>query len=75
MDLDLEALAVNSRDLQGEGFMEPEAQARDGGAGDLMVEGRSRRKDTSACCTTEASGEMVGGVRAHTWAAGAILMS
>ena len=30
-----------------------------------MVEGRSRRKDTSACCTTEASGEMVGGVRAQ----------
>ena len=30
-----------------------------------MVEGRSRRKDTSACCTTEASGERVGGVRAQ----------
>ena len=37
VDMDLEALAVNSGDLQGEGFMEPEAHARDGGEVDLSV--------------------------------------
>ena len=38
MDMDLEALAIDVRDLEGEGFMEPEAQARDRGEGDLVVE-------------------------------------
>src|SRR6266851_8215501 len=42
VDMDLEALAINIRDLQGEGFMEPEAQAIDGGEVDLIVEGGSR---------------------------------
>jgi len=37
VDMDLEALAVNSGDLKGEGCMEPEAQARDGSEGDLIV--------------------------------------
>jgi hypothetical protein len=37
VDMDLEALPVNIGDLQGEGFMEPEAQAIDGGAVDLVV--------------------------------------
>jgi hypothetical protein len=37
MDMDLEALAVDVRDLEGEGFMEPEAQAIDRGEVDLVV--------------------------------------
>jgi hypothetical protein len=39
VDMALEALAIDVRDLQGEGFMEPEAQAVDGGKGDLVVQG------------------------------------
>jgi hypothetical protein len=38
---DLEALALDVSDLKREGFVEPEAQTRDGGAGDLIVQGRS----------------------------------
>ena len=37
MDMALEALAIDVRDLEGEGFMEPEAQALDRGEGDLVV--------------------------------------
>ena len=37
MDMDLEALAIDVRDLEGEGFMEPEAQAIDRGEVDLVV--------------------------------------
>src|SRR5262249_50059336 len=35
VDMDLEALAINVRDLQEEGFLEPQAQAIDGGEVDL----------------------------------------
>ena len=35
--MDLETLAINVGALQEEGFMEPEAQARDRGAVDLVV--------------------------------------
>jgi hypothetical protein len=65
MALDLEALAVNIGDLKEEGFMEPKAHTRDRGEGALMVEGWSRRQDTSACCNPEDSGEMVCGLRAQ----------
>jgi hypothetical protein len=65
MDRALEALAVKSGDRQEEGFMEPQAQTRDGGAGDLMVEGGSRLEDTSDFCNTEDSGERGCGVRAQ----------
>ena len=37
MDMDLEALTIDVRDLEEEGFMEPEAQARDSGEVDLVV--------------------------------------
>jgi hypothetical protein len=37
MDRALEALAVTVRDLEAEGFLEPEAEARDGGKGALVV--------------------------------------
>jgi hypothetical protein len=37
VDMDLEALAIDVSDLQGEGFMEPEAQAVDGGEVDVVV--------------------------------------
>jgi hypothetical protein len=65
MDMDLEALFVHSGDLKEEGFMEPQAQTRDRGAGDLMVEGCSRLEDTSDFFNTEDSGEMVCGLRAQ----------
>ena len=39
VDMDLEARTIHVGDLQAEGCMEPEAQARDGGAGDLVVPG------------------------------------
>ena len=35
MDMDLQALTIDVRDLEEEGFMEPEAQARDRGEVDL----------------------------------------
>jgi hypothetical protein len=74
VDMDLEALAVNSGDLQGEGFMEPEAQALDGGEGDLIVEGGSRLEDTSDFFNTEDSGEVVGGLRAHERQSGPVTL-
>jgi hypothetical protein len=39
MDLDDHTLRVNVGTLKGEGFVEPESQAVDGGAGDLMGQG------------------------------------
>ena len=39
VEMDLEALDIEVGDLRGEGFMEPEAQAIDGGEGDLVVQG------------------------------------
>jgi hypothetical protein len=39
VEMDLEALGIEVGDLRGEGFMEPEAQAIDGGEGDLVVQG------------------------------------
>jgi hypothetical protein len=65
MDMDLEALSVNSGDLKEEGVMEPKAQTIDRGAGDLMVEGGRRLEDTSDFCNTEDSGERVCGLRAQ----------
>jgi len=65
MDMDLEALAVNVGDLQGEDLMEPEAQARDGGEVDLVVQGGSGRKEPSNLPHTEDGGETVCGLRAN----------
>jgi len=65
VDMDLEALAIDVGNLQGEGFMESEAQARDGGEGDLVRYGGSRLEDTPDFLHTEDRGEMVGGLRAQ----------
>jgi hypothetical protein len=59
MDMDLEALAVNIGALQVQGFMEPEAQARDGGAGDLIVQGCGGREEPSDLLHTENGRETV----------------
>jgi hypothetical protein len=59
--MDLEALAVKIGDLQGQGCMEPEAQALDGGEGDLILQGGSRLEDTSDVFHTEDGGETGGG--------------
>lgn len=64
MDMDLEALAVDVRDLQGEGFLEPEAQAINGGEIRLVVEGGGGREESLDLLYTEDSGESVGGLRA-----------
>jgi CBS domain containing-hemolysin-like protein len=65
MARDVEALAVHVRDLEEEGFVEPEAQARDGGEVGLMVEGGSRLKELSELLDTEDGRETVGGLRAQ----------
>jgi hypothetical protein len=63
--MDLEALAVHSGALQGEGCIEPEASARDGGEGDLVVQGGGGLEEPSDLLHTEDGGETVCGVRAH----------
>ena len=65
VDMDLEALAIDVRDLQGEGFLEPEAQAGDGGAVDRVVQGGSGGKEPPALLHTEDGGETVCSVRAQ----------
>ena len=60
----LQALAVNSGALQEEGFVKPESQTRDRGAGDLVLQGGSRLEEASDFVKTEDSGEMVRGLRA-----------
>src|SRR5712691_8043329 len=63
MNMDLEALAIDVRDLEGEGFMEPEAQAIDGGEIRLVVEGGGRREESLDLLHTEDGREPVGGLR------------
>src|SRR5262249_33757625 len=63
MDMDLEALAIDVRDLEEEGFMEPEAQAIDGGEVDLVVQGGGRMEEPPDLLHTEDGGEPVGGLR------------
>jgi hypothetical protein len=63
MDMALEALAIAVRDLEEEGFMEPEAQTIDRGAGDLGVQGGGRLEEPPDLLHTEDGGETVGGVR------------
>jgi hypothetical protein len=65
VDMDLEALAIEVRDLQGEGFLEPEAQAVDGGEGDLVVPGGSGGKEPPDLLHTEDGGETVCRLRAQ----------
>jgi hypothetical protein len=61
MAMDLEALPGDVRDLQDEGCMEPQAQARDGGKGDLVVQRGGRRQEPLDRRHTEDGGEPVGG--------------
>src|SRR5881628_2106324 len=63
MDMDLKALAIDVRDLEEEGFMEPEAQAIDGGKVDLVVQGGSRLEEPPDLLHPEDGGETVGGLR------------
>jgi hypothetical protein len=65
MDMDLEALAIAVRDLEGEGFMEPESQARDGGEVDVVVQGGSGRQEPPDLLDTEDGGETVCSLRAQ----------
>jgi hypothetical protein len=58
--MDLEALAIDVGNLQDEGFMEPEAQALDGGAGDRSVEGCGRLEEPPDLLDTEHGGETMG---------------
>jgi hypothetical protein len=64
MDRDLQALVSNVSALEGEGGMEPEAQAIDGGARCLVVEGGGGREESLDLLHTEAGGEPVCGLRA-----------
>jgi hypothetical protein len=58
-----EALAIDVRALEGEGCMEPEAQARDRGAGDLGVARGGGGQEPPDFFSTEPSRERVGGGR------------
>jgi len=62
---DLEARAIAVRDLEGEGCMEPEAQARDGGARARMVEGGGRLEEAPDLLQPQHGGEPGGGLRAQ----------
>jgi hypothetical protein len=57
VDMDLEALAINVRHLQVQGFMESEAQTIDGGEVDLIVEGSSRLQEPPDLLHTKDGGE------------------
>jgi hypothetical protein len=59
---DREALAIDIGDLQEEGFVEPEAQALDGGEVDLVVPGGSGHQEVLDLLHPEDGGEPVGGV-------------
>jgi hypothetical protein len=72
VDRDLEARAIPVGDLQGEGFMEPQSQARDGGERDLIVEGSGRLQEPPDLLNTEHGGETVGGWRAQERESGPI---
>jgi hypothetical protein len=74
MDMDLETRAVNVRDLEEEGFLEPEAQARDGGEGDVVVERGGGRQESPHFLHTEDSGEVVGGLRAQERQRGPVVL-
>ena len=65
VDMDLEARAIDVGDLQGEGFVEPESQAVDGGEVDLVVQGGGGREEPPDLLHTEDGGEPVGGLRAQ----------
>ncbi len=65
MDRDLEARAIAVGALEGEGVMEPQAAAVDGGEGDLVVQGCGGREEPPDLFHTEDGWETVCGLRAH----------
>jgi len=67
-DLALEALAIDVRDLEAEGCMEPEAQAIDGGAVDRVGQRGGRLEEPPDLLHTEDGGETVGGLRTEAGA-------
>jgi hypothetical protein len=65
MDMNLEALAVDVGNRKGESFMEPEAQARDGGKVDLVVQGGGRLEEAPDFLDTADGGKAVFGLGAN----------
>ena len=65
VDMDLEALAIDVRDLEEESFMEPESQTIDGSEVDLIVQRGGGREEPPDLLHTEDGGETVGGLCAH----------
>jgi hypothetical protein len=63
MDMDLEALAIAVRGLEGKGFMEPEAQAVDGGEVDVVVQGGRGRQESLDRLHTKDGGKPGGDLR------------
>ena len=72
--MDLEALTIGVRDLEGEGFMEPEAQAIDGGEIDLIVEGGGRLEEPPDLLNTQHGRETVCGLRANERQSGPVTL-
>jgi hypothetical protein len=72
--MDLEALAIAVRDLEEEGFLEPEPQAIEGGEVDVIVEGGGRLEEPPDLLHAEDGGEPVGGVRAQERQCGAVTL-
>src|SRR5712691_8180655 len=62
--MDLEALAIDVGTLKGESVMESESQARDGGKGELVVQGSGGREESPELLHTEDGWETVCGLRA-----------
>jgi hypothetical protein len=63
--IDLEALAGDGKALEEEGLMKPAAHARDGGAGDLGLQGGGRLEEPPDLRDPAASGKTVGSRRAE----------
>jgi hypothetical protein len=65
VDVDLEALPIDGRALQGQGCMEPTASTIDGGAGDLVMPGGGGREEPPDLLHPEDGWETVGSWRAN----------
>ena len=65
VDMDLEARAIDVRAREEKGFLEPEAHARDGGEGALVVQRGGGREETPHFCNTQDGGETVGSLGAQ----------
>jgi hypothetical protein len=63
--MDLETLAIDVGDLQGEGVMEPESYTLDRSEGDLVVEGGGSLAEASTLCNTADGREPMCGLRTH----------